>query len=687
MENTVKKREWVKTAAIIFLAVMLVLTFFSKTILNASLPEVATAQVSRGTINARLRGQGTVSANETYEVTISQTRKVGAVKCRVGDTVNAGDVLFILEETESEELKTAQETLESMQLNYSKSLISAGNEAAQENRHIQDLRDAYNEALDVYNQYSSMDASQLTRAKAQADARLKDLSRQAEDLNDALTELQGEDYQKLQQKLTELEQKVTEAQEKLDGMTPGSGGGRTKDEIQKEIDALKSTINNLENTPEYRDLKQSYRDALQAFQDLDDRYIGWELDSDALQLEISQYYDLLTVNICKNDENLAKLYARDLDRLVTLSYEIGIVNQMTAYQDAQITAQKMSAAYEAKVAKEEFDALESGLRAQLNALYDELNNLQSDNTAQEAYERAERALKELERDRNDAEYQLQRTDAQIDRLKDDLKAANRAVKDQQEVVERLSSASGAAETVKSARKALEDALFEQGLADANALDMQKAKDDIAKQEELIEKLTQDADAQEVKAKVGGVIGEINVNAGNTVGADSPLAVINLVDRGYTVQVPVSIDDAKKVKVGDTAELLNYWGGDVNIVLEKIASDPNNPTRGRMLVFRIEGGIEPGTNVTISIGQKSANYDALIPLSAFRTDSNGTYALVVTSKSTPLGNRYTATRVDVTELGRDDTYAAVTGLTAGDFVITTSTQPLSAGTQVRLADNG
>ena len=38
MENSVRKREWVKTAAIILLAVLLVLTFFSKTIMNASLP-------------------------------------------------------------------------------------------------------------------------------------------------------------------------------------------------------------------------------------------------------------------------------------------------------------------------------------------------------------------------------------------------------------------------------------------------------------------------------------------------------------------------------------------------------------------------------------------------------------------------------------------------------------------------
>ena len=35
-ENGKKKREWVKTAAIVFLSVMLVLTFFSNTIMNCA---------------------------------------------------------------------------------------------------------------------------------------------------------------------------------------------------------------------------------------------------------------------------------------------------------------------------------------------------------------------------------------------------------------------------------------------------------------------------------------------------------------------------------------------------------------------------------------------------------------------------------------------------------------------------
>ena len=54
-ENVSKRRDWIKNVAIIFLTVMLVLTFFSNTIMNYSLPEVATQYVQRGTITAKIR--------------------------------------------------------------------------------------------------------------------------------------------------------------------------------------------------------------------------------------------------------------------------------------------------------------------------------------------------------------------------------------------------------------------------------------------------------------------------------------------------------------------------------------------------------------------------------------------------------------------------------------------------------
>ena len=77
---------------------------------------------------------------------------------------------------------------------------------------------------------------------------------------------------------------------------------------------------------------------------------------------------------------------------------------------------------------------------------------------------------------------------------------------------------------------------------------------------------------------------------------------------------------------------------------------------------------------------------MVPNSAVREDANGKFVLIVTAKSTPLGNRYTAKRVDVEVLASDDTKSAITSSVQGEYVITTASTPISAGMQVRLSDN-
>ena len=91
------------------------------------------------------------------------------------------------------------------------------------------------------------------------------------------------------------------------------------------------------------------------------------------------------------------------------------------------------------------------------------------------------------------------------------------------------------------------------------------------------KLTKDADAQEVTAKVGGTIASVTVTAGDTASADTAIATINQTDRGFTVKISITNEQAKKVKVGDTAELVNYWG-DATATFETIGNDPQNPQK-------------------------------------------------------------------------------------------------------------
>ena len=78
---------------------------------------------------------------------------------------------------------------------------------------------------------------------------------------------------------------------------------------------------------------------------------------------------------------------------------------------------------------------------------------------------------------------------------------------------------------------------------------------------------------------------------------------------------------------------------------------------------------------------------VVPNSAIREDNNGKFILIVESRSTPLGNRYSASRVDVEVLASDDTKSAISGALYGyEYVITTSTKPVEAGQLVRLTGN-
>ena len=88
-----KRRDWVKNAAIVFLIIMLILTFFSNTIMNYSLPEVATQYVQSGTITAKVRGTGNVEATDPYNVMVKDTRVISSVAVKQGGGEGSGSLL------------------------------------------------------------------------------------------------------------------------------------------------------------------------------------------------------------------------------------------------------------------------------------------------------------------------------------------------------------------------------------------------------------------------------------------------------------------------------------------------------------------------------------------------------------------------------------------------------------------
>ena len=130
MEKSGNNREWVKTAAIIFLLILLILTFFSNTIMNMTLAEVSTYAVTDGSISAKVRATGKVTAVGNNQVKAEGTRTIAAVKVKEGQEVSEGDILFVMGQAGSEELETAETARDSAYYNYERAKVSYPNNTA-----------------------------------------------------------------------------------------------------------------------------------------------------------------------------------------------------------------------------------------------------------------------------------------------------------------------------------------------------------------------------------------------------------------------------------------------------------------------------------------------------------------------------------------------------------------------------
>lgn len=142
-----KRRDIVKNVLIVFLAVMLLLTFFSNTIMNRSLAEITTQSASSGKLTERVRGSGAVEANQTYDVTVEGNRVVESIMVRAGQSVAEGDVLFTVGSGENAELIEAQNILDDLTLEYQKMLLNAPADYSAEDQAIKNARDDLDAAI------------------------------------------------------------------------------------------------------------------------------------------------------------------------------------------------------------------------------------------------------------------------------------------------------------------------------------------------------------------------------------------------------------------------------------------------------------------------------------------------------------------------------------------------------------
>ena len=569
-ENSGKKRrEWVKNAAIIFLSVMLVLTFFSNTFMNYSLPEVAAQYVQSGTITAKIRGTGTVESGDPYNVKISETRTISSVLVKTGDKVEKGDPLFLLEDKESKELTDAQAALDKAMLDFELALLSGDIS----NSTFQNVQNGNVASINTYQ-------SRIVAAEAEIDRWQK----QVDEATNAINQLKA-------------------AQVNVDaGGTPDTGSEQNK------VNAAQAAL----NSDEVKIAK--------------DKISEWQAAQATCQATTDKY-----------NENIASSVSGN-----------GFVNQVT--EDEYQLALKN---------REQYQSLINERQAFINNNPDKVK----------AYDEKVKALadanKALADKQNSKENSTNSLTVQTQNWQTELDKRNIQLKAAQDTKEQL----------------LKDISTELNL-DYQLDSLQKQRDDIAK-------LQENAVGASIEAPISGTITSVTVKAGDEAQPDTALVTMQPEGKGFTMSFSVTNDQAKRLSVGDKADLVNSWRySDMDITLASIKPDTTDPGQKKLLTFDITGDeVTPGQSLNVSVGQKSANYDLIVPNSAIREDSNGKFILIVESKSSPLGNRYVATRVDVEVLASDDTQSAVSGALYGsEFVITTSTQPVEAGKLVRLANN-
>ena len=565
-----KRREWVKNAAIIFLSVMLVLTFFSNTFMNYSLPEVAAQYVQSGTITAKIRGTGTVKSGDPYNVKITETRTISSVLVKTGDKVEKGDPLLLLEDKESKELKDAQAALDKAMLDFELALLSG---------------DISNTA------YTNVQTGQIASVGTYqsrivaAEAEIDKWQKQVDEATTAINQL------------------------KTAQVNVEAGGAPDTSSEQAKVAEAQAALNN--------DWVKIAKDKISE----------WQAAKAACDATIEKYEEWILSSVSGNE---------------------GYPNQVP--EDEYNVAKTNRATYQ-RLIKEKQD--------QINA----------DPAAVTAYNNKVNALAEA--NKKLAEKQNSKTNTtssltvQTQNWQNELDSRNAKLKAAQDFKAQL----------------LKDISTELNL-DYQLDSLKKQRDDIAK-------LQENAVGASIEAPISGTITSVTVKAGDEAQPDTALVTMQPEGKGFTMSFSVTNDQAKRLSVGDKADLVNSWRySNMDITLASIKPDTTDPGQKKLLTFDITGDeVTPGQSLNVSVGQKSANYDLIVPNSAIREDSNGKFILIVESKSSPLGNRYVATRVDVEVLASDDTQSAVSGALYGyEFVITTSTQPVEAGKLVRLANN-
>ncbi|MCR5100535.1 MAG: biotin/lipoyl-binding protein [Butyrivibrio sp.] len=380
-----------------------------------------------------------------------------------------------------------------------------------------------------------------------------------------------------------------------------------------------------------------------------------------------------------------------------LTAQQSIDDAENAYNQATPEYGSAQATYDLTIVSASLETISTSISTLESDLSEAETNLANSTKGTSAYKKYKKQIKTLESQIASAEAEKSSLESQENSLNEII---NTATKDQAQIstytgqLDNVYSQKLAEANLAKERTALEltNASNDKDdiLKTINAeLSLVNQRDEIEKQQEVVDKLIEDSTGATITAPVTGTITSLACTAGESTSSEEAVAVIQVDGKAMTTSFSVTNEQAAKLKVGAIAQPQDAWYyTDFKATLKSISADSSEPNSKKVLKFEIESTeVTNGQTISLVIGESSVDYDLVVPNGAIREDTNGKFILIIRSKSSPLSTRYIATRVDVEVLASDDTNSAISGSLEGyEYVITTSSSPIEAGQQVRLANS-
>lgn len=735
--DSASRRAWIKNAAIIFLVILLLLTFFSNTILNYSLPEVSAQYTSSGTLSTAIKASGTVKANASYNVVyeadaadsadgVTQTRKVVSVFVKEGQTVEKDAPILELKGGASEQLKSAQDEYDKLKREYDLAVLGDNVANLNSDKTISDaektLADAKDELAKLQKNYndllSGVDTTTILQNQISAvEDAIENLTEQQTAMTDKITEVNAiiseakalidkdvlsnqtvaeklaaaeEEYNSISSEYDTLKKETDFYKERLDEIKKVSGDVTEANKLTQQLKTLRNSLSDLkkeitrydiDTQEELKKLEAAIPNEIEILIDSSDET---ETDSNNQNgyNEAKEAYDKALKDYTRKMQDYAAQVKSLEDQIEELEAKLNVIGMPEVDDIFDYTVD-----YDLSSAQKDYDEASAKL-TELETKYTDAKtkyeSLIKQSTAEDTVNEYSLILETYKNEESSLKDTIKQKNKELENLKKQLSDSTTDLTPEA-LADKIKEQKNSVDSLEAALKITQ--ATENQTTTTNKLTREDQKKQLEELAAKIETYKNAPENTQVTAPIAGKITAINFTAGESVTSGNTVASIEIADKGYIVEISMAADQARKIQVGTPCSVVNsWWYSNIEASVTGMRSDPSSQGKNRIITITVSGDVSEGQTLNFSIGDKSQSYDSVLPNSAIREDNDGKFVLVVESKKTPLNMRYTAKRVDIEVLASDDTQSAVSGLYGSEFVITNSTVPIADKQQVRLAEN-